>query len=129
MALALWAVFAATTWLGLLHRTVCDVENKTNGSPCGDDAYGVLRACWRREHRRLKRRIIAGWLGVRGQRPPEGGLWSRSEPPSRRRPPARIDSVADDEGSVTGGRGRIVLFATVISAGAAVIALAVEAVV
>jgi hypothetical protein len=70
LSAGLAAIGLYLVWEGCARPTVCDVQNKSGRGPCGNDAFGRLRACTRQEHRRVKQRALRGWV----RRPARGGL-------------------------------------------------------
>lgn len=79
VVLGLFWIAALVAWPALLHRTVCDVQNKSNGKPCANDAYGILRACTRREHQRAKRDALFALFGMVNPGRRYRIMWARSD--------------------------------------------------
>jgi hypothetical protein len=62
VAFILVILLSILVWVSFFVRTSCDVENKTDGEPCGNPVRGRLRACsW---HRRQKRDALWAVLGM-----------------------------------------------------------------
>lgn len=72
---ACFVLFLITTWVALFRKTTCDVKNKSKPGYCGNNCRGALRACWRKDHQRIKRKTIVSWFGVRGRPEPR---WERA---------------------------------------------------
>lgn len=124
LAFVFLMVFAVSWWLGLEVRTTCDVET-VRGTPCGNRAYGYLRACRRApRHRQIKNAILFSYLGWKS--PLRRIMWSDSASPAR-----SVGSRSSASGSVVdkapalahGTRGAVNLTCAVVSASVAVIGL------
>jgi hypothetical protein len=64
-------------WEGCARPTVCDVRKIGADSGCTLNAPGRLRACWRPEHRRVKRRTLISWMRTPSQSEPADSVWHR----------------------------------------------------
>lgn len=53
-----WASLALLLYYLFAAPTVCGVVLSNGKGTCDDDAYGVLRACWRQAHKRKKRQQL-----------------------------------------------------------------------
>lgn len=117
------AIFAVSWWLGFEVRTTCDVET-TQGRPCGNRAYGYLRACRRAAgHKRIKRAVLLSYLGRR--RPAPGIMWARNSASPRvvGDQAVQMNSAAVEPGLAGGTRACVTFTCGVVSAVVAVVAL------
>lgn len=124
IAFAFLVVFALTWWLGFERKTTCDVETE-KGTPCGDLAYGYLRACFRPRHKKIKRAALLSYIGIGKSNP--SIMWGRNSGPVHTlgaRQPAPSNSVPADAALARGGFRECVTFlCCIVSAAVAVIGL------
>lgn len=117
------AIFAVSWWLGFEIRTTCDVET-VRGTPCGNRAYGYLRACRRvAGHKKIKRAVLRSYVGWR--RPVSGLMWARNSPSSRfvGGEAVRMNSAPAEPALAHGMRECVTFACGVVSASVAVVAV------
>lgn len=103
-------------WEACARPTVCNVTGTATQQPCGDHAFGRLRACWRPEHKRVKHRVLLAWLTRPTTPAPGQPTWDRNNHPT-----------TDQELGIPGPTpARILLFAVLITGAAALISAAVQ---
>jgi hypothetical protein len=79
LILALSIVLAIVAWISFAMRTYCDVQNRTDGRPCGNTVYGRLRAC--RLHKRQKRDALWALFGLINPAQRWRITWAREDSP------------------------------------------------
>jgi len=122
VAFAFAGILVLLLWLGFVHPTSCDVENKNGRGSCENTAYGALRACHLPAHRRAKRDALWAYVGLRNPGRRWRIMWSRGQSVGRRSPvpdsrPATLTRPVYDG---------VMLIAAVVSTAATVIALAIQ---
>lgn len=77
-ALGFFWLSAALAWMAFCVHTVCDVENKSDGRPCGNNAYGKLLSCHLRSHRRAKLDALFAVIGQENPGRRYRVMWART---------------------------------------------------
>jgi hypothetical protein len=122
-ALVIFWVFAIVVWIAFFKPTQCDVE-KSNGEGCGNQAHGLLRACWLVKHKRAKRDALWRMFKLNNPAIRYRIMWARPRSSYGRVSPRDEDSAPRLMRPMYDGT---MLFATVAGAAATVITLAFQA--
>ena len=56
--------FLLFLWIAFFKRSVCSVELVYRPGFCSNDRRGILRACWRQDHKRVKRQTLFSWMRI-----------------------------------------------------------------
>lgn len=123
IALGFFWLFLLLIWISFFKRTVCDVQNKSDRRPCGNIAYGKLRACHLPEHKRAKRDAMLATLRLRNPGQRYRVMWSRADTSHERTSPVPGETVPKLTRPLYDAA---MLVATVASAVAAIVALLVQ---
>ncbi|TMQ89860.1 hypothetical protein ETD83_37980 [Actinomadura soli] len=118
----LTAAWLYLIWLGCAKPTVCDVEKVSGDGACANHAYGRLRACWRPEHQRVKRRTLLAWTTTPSQREDTEQVWHRD---GRVTAP---EGAADQEAVHAPATARLLLAATIGTGVLAVLAVTIQSI-
>lgn len=123
VALGLLLLLVLIVWVALFKQTACDVETKNAPDGCGNTAYGRLRACHLRDHKRAKHDALFALFGLRNPTRAWRVRWTRSPAAYGRTSPAPGSTPSRVTNPLYDGA---ILLATIAGSVATIIALVLQ---